>query len=227
MAGLKQIRRSSFSAAVPSRPILFHQSFVLFENGQIQLLPASDALPPFPAIADDADDEDDGDADDQETSPFIAARCSDSGSGCHVLTTVTRSTIYQTVLDCSSLTCRSSEIGSFEDTILCAFVSDSFVVVATEKGVTCLTAPRTALPLPPGADVDDVTEGCDFVYFLEGEGERGSDWSVDWNGSDLFVTARGVQGGMSGEVRRVESGEVVGCLRESGVDTADKLTNRR
>ena len=71
------------------------------------------------------------------------------------------------MLSLSTSTARSSEIGSFDDYIYCAFVSDSFIVAVTEKGITCLTAPKTRLPLQEGVDVDDVTEGCDFVYFVE------------------------------------------------------------
>ena len=37
---------------------------------------------------------------------------------------------------------------------------------------------------------------------------------IDWNGGDLFVTTRATPVGMSGEIRKVEDGSIVGSLRE-------------
>lgn len=96
------------------------------------------------------------------------------------------------------------------------------MLISTSKGLTCLTLPRTSLPLS-SSSIDDATEGCDYVYHLD---SICSSSHLHANGSgDLFVSSKSTPEGMVGSIHTLSDGTLVGHLRDE--NSNDNLANRR
>ncbi|GMH59684.1 hypothetical protein TL16_g02882 [Triparma laevis f. inornata] len=219
---------STTSSPSSSPPIHTAAEFAVLQNGNILLYPPDS--PPSPIllgpIVDDELDSDEED-DDVEKSPIFTKCYSHSPSpSTYLLTSLTHHTIFQSLLTLSPPSLLSTSIGTFSDTIFSSTLTNQFLLISTNLGLTSLTSPQTVLPLDEDdPSIEENTTGLDLVYHLKDICQNSY---LDTNGNSLFVASKkdsNAENTTSGSIHNLSDGTKLSDLRDE--NSNDLLANRR